>query len=424
MRKMIFTGLVLVLASVAYAQSSEFSYQGSLTQNGSPANGNFYLEFTLFDAAAGGNQVGSANVRSNVTVTAGTFSVSLDFGANAFPGAPRFLAIAAGAQCPSPPCTVENLTPRTPLLSAPYAFRARTVTGPITANSSTAALAITNDHATGAALSVEALNGGPIIRGLSNDPSTGNPKFIVTSVGQVRANGSVFARSFQANSGFFGVGESGNMNVASIDAGSVTTSGNTSVGGLLSAGSLSVGQGGTVTGLLTTQQINSTGIGVEGNLSLSGNLSVGGGVTAGDSGFSLLRIGVQSGGDVHLCMSSSGTNYIRNCSSSLRYKDQVSPFAGGLQLVKRLQPIAFRWRENGQSSFGLGAEDVEQVDPRLAYRNDAGAVEGVRYDQVTTLLINSVKQQQEMIDRQQKQIDSLTRQVRRLTKARGRAGKR
>src|SRR5256885_106057 len=38
---------------------SGFTYQGQLKQAGSPANGQYDLQFTLFDSASDGNQVGS-----------------------------------------------------------------------------------------------------------------------------------------------------------------------------------------------------------------------------------------------------------------------------------------------------------------------------------------------------------------------------
>src|SRR2546430_11337837 len=50
----------------------------------SPASGSHDLRFTLFDAVSGGGQVGSVVTAASTTVTAGVFTVSLDFGASAF----------------------------------------------------------------------------------------------------------------------------------------------------------------------------------------------------------------------------------------------------------------------------------------------------------------------------------------------------
>jgi hypothetical protein len=44
--------------STAFAQATAFTYQGKLAEGGTPANGRYDLRFILYDADAGGNQVG------------------------------------------------------------------------------------------------------------------------------------------------------------------------------------------------------------------------------------------------------------------------------------------------------------------------------------------------------------------------------
>jgi len=52
-----------VMAGSVRAQTTEFTYQGSLQNSSAPANGNFDFEFLLFDAASGGTQFGSTLTR-------------------------------------------------------------------------------------------------------------------------------------------------------------------------------------------------------------------------------------------------------------------------------------------------------------------------------------------------------------------------
>src|SRR5256885_1238396 len=87
--------LALVVGSVGQlrAQTTSFTYQGSLRSGGNPASGNYDFELKLFDLASGGAQLGAAVQRLNVPVINGIFTVTLDFGANALPGANRFLEI-------------------------------------------------------------------------------------------------------------------------------------------------------------------------------------------------------------------------------------------------------------------------------------------------------------------------------------------
>ena len=109
-----------------------------------------------------------------------------------------------------------------------------------------------------------------------------------------------------------------------------------------------------------------------------------------------------SAGGTALCRNAS--NQISTCSSSLRYKTNIQAFRGGLGVINRLQPITFAWKADGVRDFGLGAEDVAKVEPLLTFQNDRGEIEGVKYSQLSVLLINAVKEQQEQIVRQQEQI--------------------
>src|SRR5437870_13750850 len=74
--------LILFGAAVAFGQASSFTYQGRLTDGGTAANGNYDLQFAIFDSLSGGAQVGSTQTINTVAVSNGVFTVSLDFGAN------------------------------------------------------------------------------------------------------------------------------------------------------------------------------------------------------------------------------------------------------------------------------------------------------------------------------------------------------
>ncbi|HEX9005508.1 MAG TPA: hypothetical protein VGB07_36710, partial [Blastocatellia bacterium] len=77
-----------MLGANGQAQTTSFTYQGSLTISGTLATGSYDLQFKLYDQLSGGALQGSPSTVtvSGVTVTAGVFTVELDFGAAAFPG--------------------------------------------------------------------------------------------------------------------------------------------------------------------------------------------------------------------------------------------------------------------------------------------------------------------------------------------------
>lgn len=108
----------------ATALGTTFTYQGRLTDGGSPANGTYDLRFILYDAESGGAQVGTTVTKDDVAVQNGLFSVELDFGANAFRGDARWMEIAVRPGSSTGAYTV--LSPRQPVSPAPYALYAAT----------------------------------------------------------------------------------------------------------------------------------------------------------------------------------------------------------------------------------------------------------------------------------------------------------
>ncbi len=97
MKRKLSTAILLTLlftiqSATAFAQTTEFTYQGSLNNSEVPATGNYDFEFALFTSAAAGTQLGSTITVSNVAVANGIFSANIDFG-NQFSGSARFLEI-------------------------------------------------------------------------------------------------------------------------------------------------------------------------------------------------------------------------------------------------------------------------------------------------------------------------------------------
>ena len=80
-------------------------------------------------------------------------------------------------------------------------------------------------------------------------------------------------------------------------------------------------------------------------------------------------------------------------------------------MVNQLRPITFRWKAGGTGDVGFGAEDLAQVNPLFVTYNKDGQVEGVKYDRLTTVLVNAVKEQQEQISEQSKRIETQEKQI-------------
>ena len=122
------------------------------------------------------------------------------------------------------------------------------------------------------------------------------------------------------------------------------------------------------------------------------------------SGGVLQLVTLGTAGATALCRNAS--NDISTCSSSARYKDNINTFTSGLDLIRRLRPVSFNWKDGGMADMGLVAEEVNAVEPLLTSTNSKGQVEGVKYDRVGVVLVNAVKEQQAQIEVQQAQIDA------------------
>lgn len=107
-------------ASAQTPQSSAFTYQGRLDNNGAPVNGVYDFNFDIFALSAGGIALNTVPA-DNVNVVDGLFTVSLDFGAT-FNGNSRWLQVRVR---PDGNGSYTTLAPRQLISSSPYALAVR-----------------------------------------------------------------------------------------------------------------------------------------------------------------------------------------------------------------------------------------------------------------------------------------------------------
>ncbi|MBI5030037.1 MAG: hypothetical protein HZB51_05885 [Chloroflexi bacterium] len=105
------------------ALGTGFNYQGQLKKNGNLVTSTCNFQFGLWDAVSNGTQLGATQTVSSVSVANGLFNVTLNasnqFGANAFTGEARWLAISV--QCMGD-ASYTAFTSRQPISPAPFAL--------------------------------------------------------------------------------------------------------------------------------------------------------------------------------------------------------------------------------------------------------------------------------------------------------------
>lgn len=116
---------LLAFGRPAAAQTTAFQYQGHLSDQGSPANGAYDLQFGLYDALTNGDQIGPILTNSATCVSNGLFLVAIDFG-SVFNGSNYWLQLAARTNGGG---AFTVLTPRQPITSVPYAITAANALG-------------------------------------------------------------------------------------------------------------------------------------------------------------------------------------------------------------------------------------------------------------------------------------------------------
>ena len=94
--------------------------------------------------------------------------------------------------------------------------------------------------------------------------------------------------------------------------------------------------------------------------------------------------------------------------SSANIKSNVRDIYDPLDLINKFEGKHYHNLLTGQKDFGLIAEDIEQICPCLTSRyNDSGVDIGVKYMNLTAVLIEGIKAQQILINNMQTQINTI-----------------
>jgi len=219
MRRTLLAISMLLVGSTAMSESqtTAFTYQGNLTANGQPANGNFDLTFKLFDAPTNGHQLGSSVAMSAFPVVNGRFVTEVDF-PGAFGGQQTYIEVSIGTQV---------LLPRQSVNAVPVAqFALSGVVGPAGATGPLGPTGASGPAgATGATGATgPAATGGFTLPYIGSTSATGTA-FKITHVAE---NTAIYGRSGTNGSGLATAVDAGVRGDAENNYGVLGTSANTS----------------------------------------------------------------------------------------------------------------------------------------------------------------------------------------------------
>jgi hypothetical protein len=98
--------------------------------------------------------------------------------------------------------------------------------------------------------------------------------------------------------------------------------------------------------------------------------------------------------------------------SSEKYKTAISSLGSDSDKVFGLRPVTFQLKTepHGAKQYGLIAEEVDKIYPDLVIRDDAGTIQGVRYDELAPILLKVVQQQKRLLVKEDERLRDLQNQ--------------
>jgi hypothetical protein len=127
-------------------------------------------------------------------------------------------------------------------------------------------------------------------------------------------------------------------------------------------------------------------------LSLTGTAAMPGLTVAGASGSAVC---LAAGGELQV---NSGA---QTCTvSSAKFKHDIESQISGLDTIRALRPVSFKYNNDssGSERLGLIAEEVNKVDPRLIFTGNDNEPRGVRYEDLTSVLTRAVQELDTKVD--------------------------
>jgi len=91
--------------------------------------------------------------------------------------------------------------------------------------------------------------------------------------------------------------------------------------------------------------------------------------------------------------------------SDIALKENIRPLENSLAKILQLQGVSFNWKENGEPSIGLIAQEVEKIFPEVVSGEEGQKT--IDYGKLVPVLIEAIKEQQREIDKLKAEIEAI-----------------
>ena len=85
-----------------------------------------------------------------------------------------------------------------------------------------------------------------------------------------------------------------------------------------------------------------------------------------------------------------------NTTSDIKFKENIQTIDSALEMINRIDGVSFNWKETGKKSYGVVAQQLQEVLPELVSEEERGL--SVSYLPIIAILIEAIKEQQKQIN--------------------------
>ena len=125
-----------------------------------------------------------------------------------------------------------------------------------------------------------------------------------------------------------------------------------------------------------------------------------------DSGYVYAPL-LQSGAGTYAMKWTTSTGQFTKDTSSARYKDNIRDSVYGLSDIMKLRSAMFEYKNDKRTDIGLIAEEVNEIVPILAIKDEQGRPDAVSYDRFVSILIKAIQELKSQNDALQSRIETL-----------------
>lgn len=95
--------------------------------------------------------------------------------------------------------------------------------------------------------------------------------------------------------------------------------------------------------------------------------------------------------------------------SSARYKQDLHSLGDQQQKLQQLRPVTFHYKQEPRDplQYGLIAEEVAQIYPELVTKDATGKIKGVRYEELTPILLYELQCQHRQLEAQAHELEQM-----------------